>query len=766
MPPYKYHAQRDEPQTRDITARTIEIRSDSTDDANRSVLATIATERVTTVRDMRTYEIIDEVLLARGLESMDDVPLLDNHSRWSLDDVMGSAREISVSGDTITARLFFHADESQPEIERAWKKVKAGHLRNVSAGYAVRDAVEIQPGRTAEVEGKRYTAGRRPLRVATRWALREVSLVPVGADSAARIRKDGGAEMPPKLRAYLESLGLRKDATEAEAWTKYHSLADQQRSDAEALLDGVTPPRERSDVDPVTPPAPSSPPPAPQQPDAEQLRREAVETERRRQADLRGEFGQDAPELLQRAIDEGWTVEQSRPELLRAIRRSRAVPADGRGPAIHSRSHEASCNRDSLQAALCLRHGVALDSPHWETMQARHILASRAGEQSVLTQPVDSPDRQRAMDEAWRYRSMSLVDIAREALRLDGVSCGPGREAVLDALRTSPSSSSQLTSIFTQNLSAQLLMAYMDAPDSTEGWTSSADVPNFQSNERVPMGKFGPLTKHARGSVADHMDTLSQLEEYRIHRYSGKFTVDEQDLIDDRFGAIEQASPSDMGNAAAQLRPDLVYAALLANANLASTSNALFATSHGGTMPSTVGNLGTGVLSADHLQAAISQMAKQRIRSRPLNIRPRYLIVPQDLRFAAEILLQSAQRIIAASSGGTYNPLQGVGLEIRMDDRIGTAGVVDPLTGVHIAGSAANWFLSARPGEAGAKTIEVGYLRDSGRAPVVRSYMLSQGQWGIGWDIKHDIGVKPLDFRGMFKSTGADTTTTTTTTGA
>jgi len=50
---------------------------------------------------------------------------------------------------------------------------------------------------------------------------------------------------------------------------------------------------------------------------------------------------------------------------------------------------------------------------------------------------------------------------------------------------------------------------------------------------------------------------------------------------------------------------------------------------------------------------------------------------------------------------------------------------------------------------------QVGYLRGTGRVPAIRSFVLDKGQWGIGWDIKFDIGAKALDFRGMYFSVGA-----------
>jgi hypothetical protein len=352
---------------------------------------------------------------------------------------------------------------------------------------------------------------------------------------------------------------------------------------------------------------------------------------------------------------------------------------------------------------------------------------------------VNSPERNRIMDSAWQYRQMSLMDICREAVRIDG-----GRVTHdNDEMMRSALSGGTLSAIFTTNINAELLGAYVDAADSTVGWVSETDVANFQTTERASMGKFGALTKHARGGEADHMDTSATKESSKIARYSGQFVLDEQDIIDDRFGALEQVSPQEMGNSCRQLRPDMVYSELLANAALDADATALFHADHS--------NLGVAVFSATTLEAAIAAMATQRIRNRPLNIAPRFLLVPHALRFTAQIAIASAERITTA---GTYNPLTNVGLTIVADDRLSAAGVVDPRNGSSQTGSATNWFLAARPGENGAKTLVVKYRRGTGRAPQIRSFMLDKGKWGMGWDINFDIGVDTDDFRGLYKSTG------------
>ena len=52
-------------------------------------------------------------------------------------------------------------------------------------------------------------------------------------------------------------------------------------------------------------------------------------------------------------------------------------------------------------------------------------------------------------------------------------------------------------------------------------------------------------------------------------------------------------------------------------------------------------------------------------------------------------------------------------------------------------------------------TILVAYLSGTGRRPVIRSYVLDKGEWGIGWDCKMDVGGAFENFHGMLKSSGS-----------
>ena len=756
----------------DLTVRTFELRAGTVDEGTRSIGCVIATEQPVMVRDPQTYQVIDEMLRMDGAQFADRVPLLNNHFRWSIDDILGSVRQMKVEGRQFVGRTFFASNDAA--ADRAWNKAAQGHLTDVSAGYRSIESTDIPAGQTREVKGRSYTAGQRTLRITTRWELREVSLVPVGADADTRLREAAVAplQLPssppassavrtthvnPQLRAFLESLGLRTDADEAVAWTFYRGLTSDNQTRAVAMLGDSQPPASSAPAGPAgnTSPAPTdgprqqqASPPSPASSattlsvpatEVERIRAEAITAERTRQARIRELAGTDVPaDLVQRAIAENMDEARFAPLFLVAVRDGRSGPAGA--PAVHTRGHEQDCTRAALEGAFLVRQGCALDRQAFADPRLR----SSQLLPGWLRQDINHADRQRVMELAHRYSGMAMPDLCREAVRLDGGVVTHNHDEMIRAAV----SGSSLTAIFSTNINAELLGAYAEAPDSTRGWVAETDVANFLASERASMGKFGAMQKFKRGGEADHLDTSDSKESSKIARYAGQFVCDEMDLIDDRFGAIEQLSPTEMGLIAAALRPDLIYSILHANAALDADSLALFHSTHA--------NIDTNALSAANLEAGIAKMSKQRIKGRPLNVRPRYLLVPHDLRFSADIFLTSAQRFDGTDSGGTTtggtkNPLSELGIQAVADDRLGVAGCTDPATGTAYAGSATNWYLSGRPGENGVKTLVCKYRRGTGRMPQIRSWVRTQGTWGLGWDVVFDIGADADDYRGLYE---------------
>lgn len=453
--------------------------------------------------------------------------------------------------------------------------------------------------------------------------------------------------------------------------------------------------------------------------------RQAHAAESQRISDIRrlcAEYGQ--ADVEPKAIAEGWTAQQTELHCLRASRPS---------PAIISRSHENDCTLDALQGALILRCGGRLDNPAYQDPAAIDRLPA------WLRQSINADQRQRAMEWAHRFADMSLLDICREAIRLDGKHVPSNRHGVIEAAF----SGSALTNIFTTNVNAQLLSTYLAATDTTMGWTSTTDVADFKTNERIRLAA-GPNLKHLpRGGEADHADYSDVLESYKVSRYARQFQIDEQDVIDDMLDALSRI-PTQFGAAAARLRPDMVYSIILANANLNATGRALFNT--------TDGNLdSTAALAAATLRAAIEAMMAFQENSINLNIRPTHLIVPVGLWFTAGELINSAQILLAGSTDterGARNVLADENLTRVSDPRLDN-GVTDPRDETVHAGSGTTWYLASNQ----AHTIEVAYLRGTGRAPQIRSETLSKGKWGIHYDVKLDVGAAALDWRGLHKAT-------------
>lgn len=172
------------PQTITEGHRSTALRVASVDAEKRIVQAVIATESRVRVYDYRRGDLVEEVLLMSGADLPDQVPMLAEHRR-ALGAVIGSARTLRVDGSRLLAALHFADTE---EADSVWPLVRDRHILDMSVGYSIDEAFEIEPGRASTVAGRQFKAGKLPLRVVTMWEPVEASIVVRGADQAAKIR--------------------------------------------------------------------------------------------------------------------------------------------------------------------------------------------------------------------------------------------------------------------------------------------------------------------------------------------------------------------------------------------------------------------------------------------------------------------------------------------------------------------------------------------------------------------------------------------------
>lgn len=176
-------------------------------DFTRGIDTIATTDAPTLIVDWERWQIVREVLPMRYavLPDNDKAPLLDTHSRFSIEQIKGSAKEWTTSDNQLLCKCFI--SESETALRQ---KISEGHIDSVSIGYTTdkKQTVEIPKEKTVVVDGISYknefTDGY-PMVVRTWWKTKELSLVPIGADDAAKFKSVAG-ETERKLLERLQEL--------------------------------------------------------------------------------------------------------------------------------------------------------------------------------------------------------------------------------------------------------------------------------------------------------------------------------------------------------------------------------------------------------------------------------------------------------------------------------------------------------------------------------------------------------------------------------
>lgn len=161
-------------------------------DFEKGIDTVATTEAPALVVDWERWEVIREILPMKYREAPPSgkVPLLDSHNRSSIEKVKGSATDFTISGADLMCKTFISSTE--PNVRQ---KIAEGHIDSVSIGYKTdrENSVEIPKGASVVIDGQSYknefTDGY-PMVVRTWWQEHELSLVPIGADQAAKFKSE------------------------------------------------------------------------------------------------------------------------------------------------------------------------------------------------------------------------------------------------------------------------------------------------------------------------------------------------------------------------------------------------------------------------------------------------------------------------------------------------------------------------------------------------------------------------------------------------
>ena len=651
-------------------------------------------------------------------------PLLRDHDTSQ---IVGHTDTIQINAGSIkVAGVISAANEHAAEVVNSSLN---GFPWQASIGARGTKMSFVDEGETVKVNGRTLTG---PLIVARQSVMKEISVLALGSDD------NTSTTIAASEKSQVGVTEMNFEQWLLEAGWKIEDLSDSQRVTLQASYDAEIAAEDAPSDPPANPPTPPIEAADDGDDDAKRIeaRRKADAAEVDRVEAVRDICAKyDNPKMKINgkertieaiAIEGGWDSDKTELEAMREAR--------PKAPAGHSHDHEDTHNLQAMQAGMLLRAGLALDHKSFQTPQALSLDVPK-----WLRAGINDEAKQQAMEAAHRLSDMSMVDLCREACRIDGAHVPSSRKALIQAAF----SGGALTAIFTTNVNTLILATYQETGDTTGGWTQERDVSDFKSNERPRMLKGPALARLPRGGTADDYDRNDVVESYKIARYARIFSLDEQDVINDSFDALAD-TPREMGLAAARLRPDLVYSILLANANLVDAV-ALFDAAHNNLQT-------TATLAAATLKTAIGQIELQTEGGVNLNLRTSHVIVPSEIRHTTAELIRSSTIVIAGNTDaerGNINTINSEeNLSLVSDSRLSN-GVTDPTDDTVRAGSATTWFTASNMGH----TIEVGFLRGTGRAPSSRSFTLDKGQFGVGWDVKMDIGAKALDFKGMNKNT-------------
>jgi hypothetical protein len=696
-----------QPETIDAAARTIEM-----------VWSTGAPVRR---RDLFTGRRYDEVLSLDprhvDLSRLNaGAPLLNAHGVHTLHGVLGVVERawIARAGDAFEGRALVRFSERE-DVEPLWQDIRAGIIRSVSVGYAVRayEVIEQDGSASADAGGVKV-----PLWRAIDWQPLELSAVPIAADQAAgfRNRQDltpchlihrATAAPHPETEAMNQQTPVAESpaATDTSTLTNEETVTRQNAETAVTAGDKIPTAAEQPEQ-PVPTRAddasrepidhPSSPDRSVRDdPDAEDIARRVVAEERARIAGIYDAARKLAinTAVADDLVRRGATLDEARGLLIDT--------AAARDQAIETRPH--------------IRNG-GLDERE----------TRRAAVEAALLHRFD-PHRYQMTEPAREWRGYSLIEMARTLLQGEGQRLrGLSRDEIATrALHTT----SDFPAILAAVTNKTLRDAYEAAPRTFPPIARRATAADFKDIHRLQIGEAPQLEKVNEAGEFKRGTIGEAKERYRIETWGKVIGITRQVIINDDLDAFTRV-PSLFGTAAATLESDVVWGIITANP-IMGDGVALF---HGNHKNLTATGTALDVASLGKARAAMARQPGLDGKT-VLNIRPTFLVVPSSLELTAEQLI--AQNLAPATSANVV-PQSIRSLSVIAEPRL------DPASG------AIPWYLFASP--SAIDTIEYAYLE--GQDGVFIETRNGFDVDGLEIKARLDFGAKAIDWRGMHKNAG------------
>lgn len=412
-----------------------------------------------------------------------------------------------------------------------------------------------------------------------------------------------------------------------------------------------------------------------------------------------------AAKIRANAIKAGWTDAELEVALLKA--ENAALKLEGiradrpRGFEITS-GRQGAGDREIIQAAFF-----------------RHLGQEAAGERLL---------GEDAMEAGAMLRATSMMDIFKAVLTAESRDIPASRDDIIKA----GFSSTNLPGILSDSANKLLLDSYRSFPSVARLIAAKLSANDFKQHTGLRLtGDTKLLEVGAAGEIKSGVLT-DQSYPFKVSTFARLLKLTRQEVINDDLSAFGQL-PLLLGRGAAIALEELFWQLVLLNTgNFFHANNA---------------NLIDDVLDSDGLGAAVEAMLKQvDDQGHPVNVIPRFLVVPPELKKTADELFRSTFTNTGGGSSATQVPNANVFF-----------GLYEPVTSPYLSNasytgnSGTAWHLFGSPADVAA--FGIAYLSGQ-ESPVVEQVDLPATELGIGFRGYLDFGVCQVDPRGAIKSSG------------
>jgi hypothetical protein len=333
-------------------------------------------------------------------------------------------------------------------------------------------------------------------------------------------------------------------------------------------------------------------------------------------------------------------------------------------------------------------------------------------------------------------RGCRVLDVAAAMCEQAGVP--NSEEAARRMLRINAQaffSTSDFPSVLAGVIQQALLAGWESGPHTYERFCGFVDVRSYRPEQRVVVGGLGLLSKTQENGEIRAGEIPGYAMKVSADAYGAGFGITSQALIDNDLSKVISVAKT-IGRAAAATLDSAVFGILNANTTMVD-GGATFNTTSTDTAGGHANLAASGSsLSSTSVAAGKAVMRRQKAPDgdRPLNIRPRYLLVPAELEEAA---------------WDTVGLPQGFGESGSDVERyLIEAGRVEPISTPFLSGTP--WYLAASPDVA--PLINIALLHGQATPTLASKYNFRSA--GVDFIARFDFGAAPADWRGGYSDPG------------